>query len=293
MGVIRDYLRLTKPGVLAGNVLTALAGYFLVASQDRFASFDWINFLAMCVGMTLVVAGACALNNYLDRDIDARMERTKSRPSVSGGLSPLGMFVFAWVLFIAGTVILALWTNTLTTIIGILGFVTYVWLYGAWTKRTSIHGTAVGAISGALPIAGGYAAASGVIDAGLVISFLIMFFWQFPEFYSIAIYRRKEYAAAKVPVMPVVVGVRSTIIQIFAYTILYVVSTIALVPFGYAGVSYGVVMGIVGAYWLYLGYKGLRVSEKQTDTWARSMFRFSMIVILLLCLMLSVGALLP
>lgn len=293
MDVVRSYLRLTKPGVLAGNVLTALAGYFLVASQNYFASFDWANFLAMCVGMTLVVAGACALNNYLDRDIDARMERTKNRPSVSGNLSPLGMFIFAWVLFIAGTVVLALWTNALTTIIGILGFVTYVWLYGAWTKRASIHGTAVGAISGALPIAGGYAAASGVIDAGLIISFLIMFFWQFPEFYSIAIYRRKEYAAAKVPVMSVVTGVRSTIIQIFAYTILYVASTLALVPFGYTGVSYGVVMGITGLYWLYLGYKGLRVSEKQADTWARSMFRFSMTAILLLCLMLSIGALLP
>lgn len=289
----RSYARLTKPGVLVGNVLTALAGYFLVTSQNSFASFDWANFLAMCIGMTLVVGGACALNNYLDRDIDAKMERTKDRPSVSGNLSPLGMFMFAWILFIAGTAILALWTNTLTVIVGVLGFVTYVWFYGAWTKRTSIHGTAVGAVSGALPIAGGYAAASGVVDAGLVISFLIMFFWQFPEFYSIAIYRRKEYAAAKVPVMPVVVGVRSTIIQIFAYTILYVASTLALVSFGYAGVSYAIIMGAAGAYWIYLGYKGLRVNEKQADVWARSMFRFSMIVILLLCLMLSIGALLP
>lgn len=279
--------------MLAGNVLTALAGYFLVASQNLFASFDWVNFLAMCIGMTMVVGGACALNNYLDRDIDSRMTRTKNRPSVSGNLNPVGMQVFAWALFITGTAILAVWTNVLTVIIGVLGFVTYVWLYGAWTKRTSIHGTAVGAVSGALPIAGGYAAASGVVDAGLIVSFLIMFFWQFPEFYSIAIYRRKEYAAAKVPVMPVVVGVRSTIIQIFAYTILYVASTLALVPLGYAGTSYAVIMAIAGAYWIYLGYKGLRVTEKQADAWAKSMFRFSMIVILLLCLMLSIGALLP
>lgn len=293
MSTVRDYIRLTKPGVLAGNVLTALAGYFLVASQDDFSSFDWVNFIAMTVGMTLVVGGACALNNYLDRDIDAKMARTKTRPSVQGGLSPIGMQVFAWSLFIIGSGILYIWTNPLTAFIGALGFVTYVWLYGAWTKRTSIHGTAMGAVSGALPIAGGYAAVSGVADSGLLVVFLIMFFWQFPEFYSIAIYRRKEYAAANVPVMPVVKGVRSTVIQIFIYTVLYVASTLALTPLGYAGMVYVVIMAASGLYWIYLGYKGLRTPTEQIDTWARSMFRFSMITILLLCLMLSVGALLP
>lgn len=293
MQKVRNYLRLTKPGVLAGNVLTALAGYFLVASQNNFASFDWLKFIAMCVGMTLVVGGACALNNYFDRDIDAKMARTKSRPSVSGNLNPLGMQLFAWALFFVGTATLLAWTNLLTAIIGVLGFVTYVWFYGEWTKRSSIHGTAVGAVSGALPIAGGYAAASGVVDAGLIIVFLIMFFWQFPEFYSIAIYRRKEYAAAKVPVMPVVVGVRSTVIQIFIYTLLYVASTLALVPLGYAGMSYFIVMLVSGVYWIYLAYTGLQTPDNQADVWAKQMFRFSMYTILLLCLMLSVGGILP
>ena len=284
---LRAYYQLTKPGVLYGNVLTAVAGFFLAAAGQ----VDWWLFVAMLSGMTLVVAGACALNNYLDRDIDSVMERTKSRPSVTGAVSPRGMMIFSWTLFIVGTLILALWTNWLTVAIGITGFVTYVWLYGAWTKRTSIHGTAVGAVSGALPIAGGYAAVSGGIDVGLIIVFLILFFWQFPEFYSIAIYRRKEYAKAKVPVMSVVKGVRSTTIQIFVYTLLYVVSTLLLTVYGYTGWLYFTVMLLMGIYWLWIGYQGLRT--QQPEAWARRMFKFSMITILVLCLMLSVGPLLP
>lgn len=284
---IKAYYRLTKPGVLYGNVLTAVAGFFLASA----GVVDWWLFAAMLVGMTLVVGGACALNNYLDRDIDSVMERTKRRPSVTGAVSPRGMVLFAWSLFLVGTVVLAVGTNWLTVTIGVTGFVMYVWLYGAWTKRQSIHGTAVGAVSGALPVAGGYAAAANQVDAGLVIVFLILFFWQFPEFYSIAIYRQKEYAKAKVPVMPVVKGLRSTIVQIFVYTILYVISTLLLTIYGYTGWIYFFVMLALGVYWTWLGYQGL--ATKHPEAWARKMFKFSMTTILALCVMLSVGPLLP
>lgn len=272
-----------------GNVLTAVAGYFLAATT--YNNIDIVTFLAMLSGMTLVVASACVINNYLDRDIDAKMERTRRRPSVIGAVKGREMATYGTVLGLLGVIILALGTNPLVVGIGIAGFVTYVWLYGAWTKRTSIHGTAVGAVSGALPIAGGYAAAQPVPDAGLFLVFLILFFWQFPEFYSIAIYRRLEYAAAKIPVMPVVKGVRSTIIQIFIYTLLYVASTLSLSLIGYTGATYFVIMGLMGAYWIVLAVKGL--TTKRPEPWARAMFRFSMITILVLCLMLSVGPLLP
>ncbi len=286
--VVRDYIRLAKPGVTAGNVLTALAGYFLAAAHFGFA---WPEFIGMSVGMVLVIGGACALNNYLDRDIDAKMTRTKSRPSVSGDLSPLGMQVFAWLLFVVGTVVLLLTTNYLTVIVGIAGFVTYVWLYGAWTKRTTVHGTAVGAVSGAFPIVGGYVATSNMLDIGTLIVFLIIFFWQFPEFYSISIYRRKEYEAAGIPLMSVVRGIKPTIEQIVAYTIFYVFSTLALAAWGYVGIVYLIVMATAGGYWIWLALKGL--TTKQPEVWSRQMFRVSMWTILLLCLMLSIGALLP
>jgi protoheme IX farnesyltransferase len=285
---VRDYVRLTKPGVTAGNVLTAVAGYFLASGSYE---FGWLEFVSMTIGMTLVVGGACALNNYLDRDIDAKMVRTKSRPSVSGGLSPIGMQLFAWALFIAGTVLLGTMTNLLTAAVGVVGFVTYVWLYGAWTKRTTVHGTAVGAISGAFPILGGYVAAANTIDIGAVIVFLIIFFWQFPEFYSISIYRRKEYLKAGVPLMSVVRGVKSTTEQIFAYTILYVLSTLALTAWGYTGWIYFAVMLISGGYWIWLAAQGL--NTKRPEVWSRQMFRFSMTTILLLCTMLSIGPFIP
>ncbi len=284
---LRTYYRLTKPGVLYGNVLTAAAGFLLAAAGD----IDWLLFVATVVGITLVIAAACVINNYLDQDIDRLMERTKSRPSVTGVVPGRNMVMYGIILFVLGTAALYLWTNWLVVAIGVIGFVTYVWLYGALSKRQSIHGTLVGSISGALPIAGGYAAVSGQIDPGLIIVFLIMFFWQFPEFYSIAIYRRKEYAAARVPVMPVVVGVRPTIVQIHIYTVLYVLSTLALTVYGYTGGVYLAVMLATGAYWIRLASEGL--ATKQPEEWARRMFRYSMWMVLLLCVMLAIGPLLP
>ncbi len=115
--------------------------------------------------------------------------------------------------------------------------------------------------------------------------------WQMPEFYSISIYRHDEYKSAGVPVMSVVKGIDSTKAQIFLYTLAYVVCTLLLSAFGYTGWIYLVVMAGLGLYWLRLGYRGL--STRANDTWARQMFRFSLIMILALCLMLSVGALLP
>lgn len=285
--IVKDYYQLTKPGVLYGNVLTGAAG-FLLASTG--AVDGWL-FLAAIGGMTLVIAAACVINNYLDRDIDQIMERTKNRPSVVGTVPSANILRFGVILALLGFASLALWTNWLVLVIGTIGFITYVWLYGALSKRRSIHGTLVGSISGAMPIAGGYAAVSGGVDLGLIIVFFIMFFWQFPEFYSIAIYRKKEYAAAHLPVMPVIKGVRATIVQIFIYTVLYVIATLLLVVFGYVGTAYAFVMSIMGLYWIYLGYLGLRHSRPAV--WARQMFKFSMWTILVLCVMLALGPVLP
>lgn len=287
MSRLKAYYQLTKPGVMYGNVLTGAAGFFLAAAGQ----VDWGLFAATIIGMTLVVGSACALNNYLDRDIDSKMKRTLKRPSVTGEVPGWSIVVYAALLGVLGTAMLALWTNWLVVLIGIIGWVTYVWLYGAWSKRQSIHGTLVGSISGAMPIAGGYAAVSGQVDLGLIVAFLVMFFWQFPEFYSIAIYRRSEYAAAKVPVMSVVKGVRSSIVQICIYTVLYVLSTLSLTWLGYTGWIYFVVMAGFGAHWIWLGYTGLHT--KQPEVWARKMFRYAMINVLVLCAAFALGPILP
>ncbi|HEU5004776.1 MAG TPA: heme o synthase [Candidatus Saccharimonadales bacterium] len=291
MEKIKSYYSLTKPGVMYGNALTAIAGFLLAASYTKRFSFGL--FIASTFGLALIISAACALNNYLDRDIDSRMERTKKRASVTGKVSPAGNLVFAIVLAVISLVVLAAWTNWLTTIIALVGFVDYVWLYGAWAKRRTHHGTLVGSVSGAAPILAGYCAVTNHIDIGAILAFLILFFWQMPEFYSISIYRRTEYAAARVPVISVVKGVQNTKTQIFIYTLAYVVCTLLLTIFGYAGWVYFVIMAALGSYWLGLGYRGLKTKPKDDDVWARRMFRFSMITILVLCIMLAIGPLLP
>lgn len=284
---IKAYYSLTKPGVLYGNAITAFAG-FLLASQGH---VNILLFIALAIGITLVIASACVLNNYLDQDIDSKMDRTRTRALIKGDVSGKGAVWFSIILGVVGIVILLLWTNLLTVAVGIVGFVDYVILYGMLSKRLSIHGTLVGSISGAAPILAGYVAVTGKIDAGAIIVFMILFLWQMPEFYSIAIFRLKEYKAAGVPVMSVIKGVRSTKIQIAAYTLLFVISTLLLTVYGYTGVIYFVVMTLLGLYWLRLGMEGLVTT--QDDAWSRRMFKFSLVVLLVFSGLISVDAWLP
>ena len=286
---LKLYYSLMKPGVLYGNVLTTVAGFLLAAGFFR--QFDVGAFIATVVGTTFVIGAACALNNVLDRDIDQLMERTKKRAVASGQVSPRPATIFSAVLGVVGTVILAFWVNWLVVAIGLVGFVVYVWLYGALSKRLSIHGTLVGSISGAMPILAGYCAVSDRIDMAAVLLFLMLFFWQFPEFFSIAIYRRDEYKAAHIPVMTVIKGIHGTIVRIQLYTVAFVVTTLLLFSFGYVGYVYFVVMAAAGGWWLWLAFS--EQAAKDHDAWARRMFHISLNVLLLLCLMLSIGALLP
>ncbi len=287
MEKVRQYYKLTKPGVLHANALSSSAG-FLFASRGQ---IDLALFVWLTIGMTLVIASACVLNNYLDQDIDKLMTRTKKRPLIQGTVSGTGAVVFSIVLGLLGVGVLVLTTDLLVTTIAIVGFVTYVVLYGMWSKRQSVHGTLVGSVSGAIPILAGYVAAAGVIDAGAVLVFLVLFFWQMPEFYSIAIYRREEYKKAGVPIISVVRGVSRTKKEIFVYTIAFVLSTLLIPVFGYAGYLYMITMTLLGAYWIWLGAVGLQA--KDSEKWARKMFRFSLIILLVFCFLISVEALLP
>lgn len=287
METLRRYYSLTKPGVLYGNVLTGVAG-FLLASRWH---VDFGLFIAAIGGMTLVIGSACALNNYLDRDIDKKMERTKKRATVTGAVPAAHAAIFAVVLGLVGLILLILFTNWLVVGIGVAGFIDYVVFYGMLSKRRSVHGTLVGSLSGAAPILGGYCAASGRVDIGAILVFLILFFWQMPEFYSISIYRRAEYAAAGVPVISVVRGVARTKLEILIYTAAFTVTVTLLGIFGPAGYTYLIIMMILSLYWLWLAIKGQSAADD--NRWARQMFRFSLIIILSLSVMLSFGSVLP
>jgi protoheme IX farnesyltransferase len=284
VSTFKEYYSLTKPGVLYGNAITAAAG-FLLASHGHIQI--WL-FVALCVGTTLVIASACVLNNYLDQDIDSKMARTKNRAIVAGKVAGNRAVIFSIVLGLLGLIILLRYTNLLVVAIGIIGFIDYVVLYGMLSKRLSYHGTLVGSISGAAPILAGYCAVTGSIDIGAIIVFSVLFLWQMPEFYSIAIYRQKEYKVAGVPIISVIKGVRVTRIHIFFYTLAFVIATLLLFAFGYTKYSYLIIMGLSGLYWIWLALQGLRA--KDSDAWAYKMFHYSLIILLVFCLMISVDA---
>jgi protoheme IX farnesyltransferase len=287
METLRLYLSLTKPGVLFGNALTAAAGFLLAARGNP----DPVLFLSLVIGSTLVIAAACVLNNYFDQDIDALMARTKTRAVPAGKVPGRNAVIFGIILAVVGFAILYQYTSILVVLLGLIGFVDYLYFYAMLGKRRSMHGTLIGSISGAIPVTAGYVAVTGTIDIGAIIVFLILFFWQMPEFYSIAIYRHDEYKAAGVPVISVVKGVQETRRQIFIYTILFSIATMLLYTFGYVGIIYLIVMGLLDLYWIWLAVQGF--SAPDLNIWARKMFRFSLIVLLVFSALISLTGILP
>ena len=278
---LKTYYYLTKPGIIYGNGLAAIGG-FLLASRGQFNI--WL-FLAMLAGSSLVIASGCVFNNYLDRKIDARMARTKKRALACGRVSGRNALIYASILGASGFILLAAFTNWLTVAIGLMGIVFYVIIYG-FTKRHSVHGTLVGTISGATPPVAGYCAVTGRLDMGAILLFLILVFWQMPHFYAIAIYRAKDYAAAKLPVLPVVKGIRATKIQMLAYVLGFILVSAMLTVSGYTGYVYLATMMIVGLVWLWRSLQGFGVSND--IVWARKMFGFSLVALLIFCLMISI-----
>lgn len=286
MEKVKEYYELTKPGIVYGNALTVIAG-FLLASKGH------VNFwllLATVVGISLVIASACVFNNYIDRDIDKKMSRTKKRALASGLISGSAALVYGTILGVVGFGILALYTNALTVWIGLFATAMYVVVYGI-AKRRSPSGTVVGSVSGALPPVIGYVAVTNTLDLGALLLFLILTVWQMPHFYAIAIYRHKEYAAAGIPVLPVKKGMRATKRQIIAYIIGFIIAAMLLNIFHYTGIMYAVVMLALGGVWLVKGLKGLHHNDDVA--WAREMFFFSLIVLTVFCILLSVDVFLP
>jgi protoheme IX farnesyltransferase len=152
------------------------------------------------IGVALVIASACVFNNYFDRDIDAKMTRTKDRPSVSGTVSPRAALIYGAVLGLAGFVLLYIYVNALTTYLILVGFFVYVFWYTP-LKPCSASAVYVGAVAGAAPIVAGYTAVTDRIDWVALFLFLFLFVWQLPHFFAIAAYRYDEYAAAGVPLL--------------------------------------------------------------------------------------------
>lgn len=280
--MMKTYYLLTKPGIILGNLITT-TGAFALASKG---GFDF-SFFLMLLGLGPVIASACVFNNYMDRIADAKMERTKNRPLARGLIAPWKAILFAIILCLFGIVILILYTNYLAASIAALGFFVYVGLYSLWKAR-SMYATLVGSISGAIPPVVGYTAAANRLDAGAFLLFVILVLWQMPHFFAIAIYRLDDYAAASIPVLPLMKGAYATKVQMLLYVLAFAAATISLMAFGYVGTAYIVVATILSAAWIYLSLKGFSAPDDRL--WARSMFRLSLVIIMAFSVMISVDA---
>lgn len=269
----RSYYLLTKPGIIMGNAITAVGG-FALASKGH---IDVWLFLATLAGLSLVIASACVLNNYIDRAADEKMSRTKNRPLVKGIITLQKAKIFALFLGVVGTVILALYTNLLAAAVALFGFFVYVLLY-TFAKYFSVHGTLIGSIAGAVPPVVGYCAVSNSLDAGALLLFAMIALWQMPHFYAIAIFRLDDYTAASIPVLPLVKGMLATKVQMLLYIIVFMAVSSMLAVLNYVGLPYLIVAVSAGLLWLGLCIKGFRSTNEKL--WARQMFFFSLVVIM-------------
>lgn len=268
----KEYLSLTKPGIIMGNAITAVSG-FILASKGH---FHLGLFLAALIGLSLIIASGCAFNNYIDRKADQKMPRTKNRPLAKGAISVKSANLFAIALGLVGVFFLSVFVNILTTIIALVGFSVYVIFYSFLKYRTT-HATLIGSIAGAVPPVVGYTAVTNHLDAASLILFAIIVLWQMPHFFAIAIYRLEDYASASIPVLPVKKGIPATKIQMLLYTIAFTIVSSLLALSGYVGNAYLIASLSLGAIWTYLCIKGLKTNNDKL--WARKMFIFSLIVV--------------
>ncbi|ODA35578.1 heme o synthase [Veronia pacifica] len=278
--MIKPYLKLTKPGIIGGNLVAR--GGVLLASQGN---IDWLLLLAVCFGTTLIVASGCVFNNVIDIDIDRLMKRTCERELVKKVVPVSYALAWATTLGIVGFYTLYAFTSLVAFEFGVLGFAVYVGLYSLHYKRKSVYGTLIGGLSGACPPVIGYCAVTGHFDAGAAILFITFCIWQLPHSYAIAIYRFEDYKSASIPVLPVEVGVARARYHIIGYIIAFAIASLALTYLGYAGSWYALGMGLVSLHWLYIAKVGYqKVPDEQ---WGKQMLLCSIASIMVFCVMIS------
>ena len=222
LGVARDYVALTKPRVIVLLEITTIAAMVMAARGWP----DWGVVLATVVGGWLAASGANAINCWFDRDIDATMGRTRTRPLVTGRIDPGHALLFGALLAVSSFLVLSTTVNLLAAELAMSALLFYVFVYTMWLKRSTVQNIVVGGAAGAIPPLVGWVAVQGRIDLTAVFLFAIVFYWTPPHFWALALLVRGDYARARVPMLPVVVGDRQTRQQILLYTVILCLVTI-------------------------------------------------------------------
>ena len=277
----QDYYELTKPKVVLLLLLTALVGMCL-------ASDSWISWKILIAGLTgigFLSSAAAVVNHVVDREIDGKMARTFNRPVAKGKVSPQKALFFAGLLIVVGYVILELWVNRLTAVLTLAGLLGYAVVYTMYLKRATPQNIVIGGLAGAIPPLLGWTAVTGEIHAHALLLVLIVFIWTPPHFWALAIHREKDYAKAKVPMLPVTHGIDFTKTSILLYTVLLCV--VCLLPYliGMSGLIYLIGSTLLNAGFLYYAWKLKFTATEQT---AMQTFKFSIIHLMVLFVVLLV-----
>jgi protoheme IX farnesyltransferase len=240
--VLGGYIALTKPRIIELLLITTVPT--MVLAEEGWPS--WSLVLVTLLGGSLAAGGANAINMVVDRDIDRLMERTKTRPLVTGLVSVRGAMVFA--LALEATAFGVLWwgANLLSAVLALSATLFYVFVYTLWLKRTSRQNIVIGGAAGAVPVLVGWAAVRDSLDWAPVLLFLAIFLWTPPHFWALAIRHADDYRAAAVPMLPSVVPMRETIRQMTIYTVILAVVTVLLTPVADLGLIYLAAAVILG-----------------------------------------------
>ena len=281
MTLLKSYYQLCKPNVVYMMLICAFVGMLL--AEESIRSFGYL-FIAL-TGIALCSASAAAINQVIDRNTDASMTRTDQRPLPKGELSATHASVFAFVIGMAGALILYFYVNTLTMMLTIASLIGYAFIYTIYLKRATPQNIVIGGLAGAAPPLLGWSAITNTIDPYALLLVLIIFVWTPPHFWALAIYRKDEYAKESIPMLPVTHGVVFTKLQIVLYTIiLFIVSLLPYVVL-MSGPIYLYSALILSSMFLYYSVK-LYYSSDDED--AMKTFQFSIYYIFLIFLALLV-----
>ena len=270
-----DFLELTKPRVVALMLLTALIGMCMAVP----GLVPWEPLVYGNLGIGLCAGAAAAINHVVDERIDQEMSRTTNRPVAQGRVSQTEALVFAALLAISGTVLLAVTINVLTAVLTVASLVGYAFVYTMFLKRATPQNIVIGGLAGAAPPLLGWTAVTGEIHGHGLLLVLIIFAWTPPHFWALAIHRKEEYAAVGIPMLPVTHGNRFTALHILLYTVLMFLIT--LLPFAtfLSGWIYAVSAVILGAVFLYWSIEILREKNPKAPM---ETFKYSINYLLLL-----------
>jgi protoheme IX farnesyltransferase len=279
----RDYVTLTKPRVMSLLLWTGACGMFVgehgVPPAGKFA--------AAMLGLALACGGASALNHLLDRDIDQEMKRTAARPVASGRVAAPRALEFGLALSAASFVLLSVLVNPLTAAVALAGNLFYVIVYTRWLKRSTVQNIVIGGAAGAVPPLVGWAAATGRLSVGALVLFIIVFVWTPPHFWALAMLIKRDYAAAGVPMLPVVRGDRVAARQILVYSLGLVAVTALPTLVGIAGPLYLAVAAAAGAWFVWLAW---RLERDPAPRRAGALFHYSMVYLAVLFVAMAVAA---